>query len=237
MPKVPKVMKKRIRIQGTLTFLSIIATAFLSKYLFQDWKEKVFDEFWDVLGIVIILLGFLFRIVARGYKEENSSAGNRLIKDGPYALMRNPMYLGTLLIGLGITLVIFQWWVFLLFLTVFFLIYFPQVKSEENVLGERFGKEYKTYCKLTPRCMPNLLLKIKKMHSCLRFKLAWVKSELVSLTGIVGLVIFAEAWKEMKLFGRQEYWFEAAESIVTVVIVAATIIFLFCEKGNAKKTE
>lgn len=230
-------MKKRIRIQGTLTFLSIIATAFLSKYLFQNWKEKLFDEFWDVLGITIILLGFLFRIVARGYKEENSSAGKRLIKDGPYALMRNPMYLGTLLIGLGVTLVIFQWWVFLLFAAAFFLIYFPQVKSEENVLAKRFGKEYETYCELTPRCIPNLLLKIKKMHSCLRFKLAWIKSEWVSLAGIVGLVIFAEAWEEMKLFGRQEYWNEALESIATVIIVVAIIILLFHKKGNAKRAE
>ncbi len=230
-------MKKRIRIQGTLTFLAIIATAFFSKYLFQNWKEKLFDEFWDVVGIMIILLGFLFRIVARGYKDENSSAGKTLIKDGVYALMRNPMYLGTLLIGLGINLVIFKWWVFLLFAGVFFLIYFPQVKSEENVLAKRFGKEYEKYCESTPRCIPNLLLKIKKIRGCLRFKLAWIKSEWVSLTGIVGLVIFAEAWKEMKLFGRQEYWNEALESIATVIILAVIIILLFHEKGNTKRTE
>ncbi len=230
-------MKKRIRIQGILIFSSVIAAIFLSKYLFQNWKEEMLDEFWDSIGIIIILLGFLFRVVARGYKEEKSLAGKMLVKDGPYALMRNPMYLGTLLIGLGIVVVIFQWWVFLLFAAVFLLIYFPQVRTEEKMLLGHFGEEYSNYCKATPRYLPKLFLKIKEICSCMRFKWGWIKSEGVSLIIILGLVIFAEAWKDMNLLGRKEYLNEILESIATVAIVIASIILLFHEKENYRRTQ
>ncbi len=228
-------MKKRIRIQGILFFSSVIASIFLSKYLFQNWKEEMLDKFWDIIGIIIILLGFLFRVVARGYKEKKSLAGKMLVKDGPYALMRNPMYFGTLLIGLGIIVVIFQWWVFLLFAAVFLLIYFPQVRAEEKMLLVHFGEEYSNYCKATPRYFPKLILRIKEICSCMRFKWAWIKSEAVSLTVILGLVIFAEAWKDMSLLNRQEYWKEISESIATIIMVITVIILLFHEKENYRR--
>lgn len=225
-------MKKRIRIQGMLVFFSVIAAIFLSKYLFQDWKEEILDEFWDIIGIVIILAGFLFRIVARGYKEENSLAGKMLIKDGPYALMRNPMYFGTLLIGLGVIVVIFQWWVFLLFAAVFLLIYFPQVRTEEKILLGHFGEEYSQYCKVTPRYLPKLILRIKEICSCMRFKWGWIKRERVSLIVTLAVVIFAEAWKDMRSLGRQAYWNELWGSFVTILIVILIISLLFHEKKN-----
>lgn len=230
-------MKKRIGIQGALVFLAIILTFFLSKYLFPNWKEEAPDKICDILGFIVILLGFLFRIVARGHKQENSSGGARLIKDGPYELMRNPMYFGTLLIGLGVTLVIFQWWVFLLFMTVFFLIYFSQVKSEEVFLSNRFGKEYDSYRETTPRYFPNPCLIIQKRRQCIFFKWPWIKKELVSLLWIVSLVIFAEVWQDARLFGSQEYWKETIESIGTVIIVVTIIIFLFHGKENSGRTK
>ncbi len=230
-------MKKRIRIQGTLVFSAIIITFFLSKYLFPNWETETPDKILDILGFAVILLGFLFRIVARGYKQDNSSGGKRLIKDGPYELMRNPMYFGTLLIGLGVTLVVFQWWVFLLFITVFFLIYFSQVKSEESLLSSRFGKEYEDYRKSTPRYFPNPWVIIKRSRQCIFFKWPWIKKELVSLAGIVSLVIFAEVWQDARLFGRQEYWKETIESIGTVIVAITIIILLFHEKENSRRTK
>lgn len=225
-------MKKRIRIQGILVFSSVITTIFLSKYLFQNWKEEMLDEFWDIVGIIIILLGFLFRIVARGHKEENSLSGKMLIKDGLYALMRNPMYFGTLLIGLGVVMVIFQWWVFLLFAAVYLGIYFPQVRREEKILLARFGEEYHDYCESTPRYLPKLFPKIKDLCSFIRFKWGWIKREFVSLIAILSMVIFAEAWKDMKSLGGKAYWNELLESFITIIIVILIVNLLFHEKKN-----
>ncbi len=141
----------------------------------------------------------------------------------------------TLLIGLGVIVEIFQWWVFLLFAVVYLLIYFPQVRSEENMLWRRFDKEYNSYCKATPRYFPKLFIKIKVIFRCLRFKWEWIKSERVSLIGTLGLVMFAEAWKDMRLFGWKGYLNEISEFIATVAIVIAGIILLFHEKENYKR--
>ncbi|MDI6758843.1 MAG: methyltransferase, partial [Candidatus Omnitrophota bacterium] len=128
-------MKKRIRIQGMLIFLAVVLTISIPKFVFPYWKEEPLEEFLDVLGVGIVLFGFLFRIAARGYKEEKSFGGKNLVKDGPYYLMRNPMYFGTSLIGIGITIALFKLWIILLFLIICFLIYIPQVKKEEDLLS------------------------------------------------------------------------------------------------------
>lgn len=89
-------------------------TILFSKFLFPHWKKEILDEFLDAIGISLVLFGFLFRIAARGYKADGSPEGKKLITNGLYGLMRNPMYVGTLLIGLGINLVLFEWWVAIL---------------------------------------------------------------------------------------------------------------------------
>ena len=108
-------MKKRIGIQGFLLFLAMLMSVLLSKVIFPKWQQKILDEVLNCIGISVILTGFLFRISARGYKSEGSDNGKKLITDGPYSLMRHPMYFGTLLIGAGSILVLFAWWTFLLF--------------------------------------------------------------------------------------------------------------------------
>lgn len=76
-------MKRRIRPQGILIFLAITLSIFLSKSLFPQWEKEALDKFLDALGIAIVLFGFLFRIMARGYKAEESPQGQTLITEGP----------------------------------------------------------------------------------------------------------------------------------------------------------
>src|SRR3990167_1802669 len=116
-------MKPRIKIQGLSIFISIVITIFLHKMLFPRWEGRLWNELFNFLGILLVLFGFLFRVSARGHKEERSSQGRSLVNDGPYALVRNPMYFGTLLIGIGAIAILFQFWTIFLFLAVFLLIY------------------------------------------------------------------------------------------------------------------
>lgn len=225
-------MKKRIRIQGILIFFAMSATIFLSRYLFPDRQNYLSDKFFEISGIGLILVGFLFRIVARGYKEEQSECGGRLIKGGPYQLMRNPMYFGTLLIGTGVIASIFEWWVFLFFIIIYSMIYFPQVKNEENVLSARFGTEYSDYCSGTPRYLPNISLMVKRLPACMFFKWAWVKKESVSLASVLALVIFIHAWQYSRLFGLQVYGKEILKSVITVIAGISGIIVIFHGKEN-----
>lgn len=225
-------MKRRIRIQGFIIFMVVIASILLSKFLFPHWKKEILDEFLDALGIGIVLFGLLFRIAARGYKAEVSPDGKYLITDGLYSLMRHPMYFGTLLIGLGIVLVLFKWWVFFLFLPIFLLIYIPQIQQEENQLYRRFGNEYKTYCKRIPKYFPNIysLFKID-LRDYLFFKRVWIKREIPSLMGVIGIVIAIETWEDVKQFGYSEYTKELLE--FSLIIAIFVIIFiLFYKKEN-----
>ena len=226
-------MKKRIGLQGCLIFLAVIVTVFFSKYLFPAWKKERIDEILDLIGIFVLMFGFLLRIAARGYKVEWSGEGKNLIKGGPYSLIRNPMYFGTLLIGLGITMVIFQWWVFLLYLSVYLAIYLPQIKKEEKFLLDRFGQEYQDYCKATPRFFPRVTSLFRgNLRKCIFFKWSWIGRELVSFSIVAVLVVFAESWKDSRLFGSIEFLKELAESITAVVAYAVFTVLLFHGKEN-----
>jgi protein-S-isoprenylcysteine O-methyltransferase Ste14 len=203
---------------------------FLSKFLFPHWKQEPLDEFLDALGIILVLLAFFIRISARGFKAEKSNKGECLIKDGPYSLMRNPMYFGTLLIGLGIVLVLFQWWAFLLFLIVFLLIYIPQIKVEEKVLSKQFGDKYKDYCKGTPKYFPNISVIFKAdPRDYLFLKWKWIKKELFSLIAVVGCIIAIEAWEDVKMFGYMEFIKEPLE-LALIIAVFVIVIILFNKK-------
>jgi len=192
-------MKIRIKIQGALMFLGLGAIILFSNYVFPHWKYGVLDKALDVVGMGFILFGFLFRISARGYKEEKCSNGKNLVKDGPYAIIRNPMYFGTFIIGTGVVMMLLELWFFFLFGVIFLLIYIPQMKKEENILSERFGQEYKEYCKFTSKYFPRFdyLLKLNKYISLKPF---WIRKEIVSIVTTVIVVVSIKIWEYIRLF-------------------------------------
>lgn len=225
-------MKKRIGIQGFLIFLAIITTILLSKFLFPHWNGKIGDEFLDTLGIALVFLGFLFRISARGYKSEKSSEGRILMADGPYGFIRNPMYFGTLLIGSGIVSVLFQWWAFLLFLGVFLTIYIPQIHKEEQKLQSQFGDEYAAYCKKIPKYFPRIsgLLRLN-LKGYLPLTWPWIRKELISLIGVMGILLAVEGWQDALVFGLRGYTKELLE-LFFIVVSFIVIFILFYGKDS-----
>lgn len=76
---------------------------------------------------------------------------SRLITKGVYNYSRNPMYLGLLLVLLAFGLTLGN--AFNTLVAAGFVSYMNkfQIKPEEEILGEKFGKEYSIYCKLTRR--------------------------------------------------------------------------------------
>lgn len=212
-------MKRRIRIQGMLILLAALAVILLCEAVFPRWKNKRLDEFLDIAGLVFVLTGFLFRISARGYKKEGSLNGGRLVTGGPYAVIRNPMYFGTFMIGTGFVIVLLEWWAWLIFMGVFLLIYVPQVKREEAVLRERFGGEYTGYCADVPQYFPHLgrLFALKKY---LPLKLPWVKKEAPSFIGALAVLIIVEAWRDG----------EAALNIAAILFFMFLILLVFKER-------
>lgn len=216
-------MKKRIRIQGALIFLSLVLILLSGAFL-PRWKHKHVDGLLDFAGIGFVLIGFTIRVSARGYKEEGSAQGRRLVTGGPYAYSRNPMYFGTFLIGTGIVLLLLKIWAFLLFTAVFLAIYLPQTKEEEKVLFERFGEQYKKYLQVTPRFFPGVI-GLFKIARCLYLKRSWISKELVSFAVTITIVSVIEIWEDVQSFGKSELVKEPIK-LAAIITLFLTLLFI-----------
>jgi protein-S-isoprenylcysteine O-methyltransferase Ste14 len=103
------------------------------------------------LGLPVSVLGLLLRAWATGHVEKNI----KLAESGPYAYVRNPLYLGTLLVAAGFVIASRRWWLAILFGAVFLLIYLPAIELEEQHLRELFP-EFTGYAERVPALWPTL---------------------------------------------------------------------------------
>lgn len=100
-------------------------------------------------GAVLVITGLLVRALASGHVRKNEA----LATSGPYAYTRNPLYLGSLLIGVGFAIAARSWWVGALLVVMFFAIYLPVIRGEEVFLRNRFP-EFEDYVRQVPRMFP-----------------------------------------------------------------------------------
>jgi len=103
------------------------------------------------LGLPVSVLGLALRAWAAGHLEKNRT----LAESGPYAYVRNPLYIGTLAVAAGFVIASRRWELAFLFAAVFLLIYLPVVELEEQHLRSLFP-EYVDYAKRVPRLWPRL---------------------------------------------------------------------------------
>lgn len=101
-------------------------------------------------GVPFILLGETIRTWASGFIKKD----RELAQGGPYALTRNPLYLGNFLIGVGFSLMANNPALLILFLTVFAVIYGFTIKNEERSLLNKFGDSYLAYKSRVPVFFP-----------------------------------------------------------------------------------
>ena len=103
-------------------------------------------------GAVVSLIGLAIRAWASGHIRKNSL----LAISGPYAYTRNPLYLGSFMLGLGFTIASGRWLLAILFAALFLGIYFPVMRVEASTMADLFGEEYERYKKAVPLFLPRL---------------------------------------------------------------------------------
>ncbi|MFB3880651.1 MAG: isoprenylcysteine carboxylmethyltransferase family protein [Armatimonadota bacterium] len=107
---------------------------------------------WSLWGIPLVVLGEALRTWAAGHLVKDE----RLTTGGPYAHVRNPLYLGSLLSTVGFLLVLGDWLLAAIFLALALAIYLPTVKQEEDYLRRMHGEAFDTYRKAVPGIIPRL---------------------------------------------------------------------------------
>ena len=104
------------------------------------------------IGGAIALPGLLLRAWATGHLRKNDA----LAVTGPYAYTRNPLYLGSFLIGTGFTVASGRLVLGILFAALFLGIYLPVMRVESKTLAKLFGESYQRYLKAVPLFLPRL---------------------------------------------------------------------------------
>ena len=100
-------------------------------------------------GLPVSLLGLALRAWAARHLEKNAA----LTDSGPYAWVRNPLYLGTLTAGAGFVIASRRWELGVLFAVVFLFIYLPVVELEEQYLAQLFPG-FPDYARRVHKLMP-----------------------------------------------------------------------------------
>lgn len=114
----------------------------------------------DIAGIVVALLGEGLRIITIGYEYIERGGRNRqvyaskLVQGGVFAHCRNPLYVGNILLAIGISMVVHSLVFYLSVLPLVALAYISIVSAEERFLISKFGNEYIQYCNRVNRWAP-----------------------------------------------------------------------------------
>lgn len=105
-----------------------------------------------IAGSVVVLVGVLIRAWASGHIRKAKT----LAVSGPYAYTRNPLYVGSMIIGLGFTVASGVWWLAILFAVLFLGIYLPVMRVEIGDMRRIFGAEFDEYERNVPLFLPRL---------------------------------------------------------------------------------
>lgn len=107
---------------------------------------------WSLIaGSCLVVIGLAVRAIASGHVRKNE----QLTTSGPYAYTRNPLYLGSLVIALGFVIASRSWIVAAIAVVLFFVIYIPVIRGEEQFLRAQFP-EFANYSQHVPRLLPRI---------------------------------------------------------------------------------
>jgi len=124
--------------------------------------SRTADLWLDLLGILVAFTGQALRIAVIGYRYIVRGGKNRrvhaedLVTDGFFALSRNPLYVGNILVLFGLFIIWNTPLLYLIGVPFVLLGYRGIVAAEEAFLRRKFGADYDEYCRTTNRWIPDL---------------------------------------------------------------------------------
>jgi protein-S-isoprenylcysteine O-methyltransferase Ste14 len=133
-------------------------------------------EVWRyVIGVAVAFAGQTIRAltiglayIIRGGKDRKVYA-RTLVKDGIFAHCRNPLYLGNILIVIGLGIAAHSVPFYMIGTPLFIFMYMAIIRAEEHFLANTFGEEYVEYSRKVNRLIPEMS-GLKKTIGSMQFK-------------------------------------------------------------------
>lgn len=144
-----------MRVTATRIFAIVIVLLILfTGHSFEH--DTLIDISFEISGLILLSICSLGRLWALMYLTGYKS--NRIITEGPFSMVRHPLYVFTFIGTVGIGLASENVLV-LLVIIVFYASYYPlTILAEEKKLMTKFGQDYLKYMQHTPRFLPKLSL-------------------------------------------------------------------------------
>ncbi|WP_228412680.1 methyltransferase family protein [Chryseobacterium sp. SC28] len=168
------------------------------------FSEAIFgaDYYWIaiVVGLLITILGQAIRgatiglaYIVRGGKDKKVYA-EHLVTEGLFSHVRNPLYIGNILMLLGLGILANSLIYTVIIIPIFLFIYQCIVLAEENFLRKKFGGEFDIYIKRVHRWIPTLA-GFRETFANMEFKWKrWLikeyNTQFIWLCGIVLIILF-----------------------------------------------
>lgn len=145
-------------------------------------------------GIFPVLIGQCIRIWSSGYIHKNQI----LTVTGPYSLSRNPLYVGSFVLGTGFMVAMGVVWIAAVFLFFYSCVYWFTIRWEENKLARKFPDGWEDYKEAVPRFLPFSSLPVYRPGD---FNWAQVIKNRELLNGLVVLAVYAMLWAKAIFMG------------------------------------
>ena len=131
-----------------IPFLISIAIQFIIPF---SLPQGILRQVLIPVGIALIIIGIGFIVLARrefahfGQPTDPGHPTNKVIKTGVFSISRNPLYLGSVIVFLGIALTLNILWTLVTLLLSIIICLYILIIPEEQYLAVKFGEEYKEY--------------------------------------------------------------------------------------------
>ncbi len=173
-----------------------------------------------LMGIPVIMLGEAIRIWSHGYIHK----AKELAMDGPYAHVRNPLYVGNFLIGFGFCLIIWNPIMIALYVIGFMGVYWITIKAEEQRLALKFRGQFQDYMKHVPRFIPQFVPYQKRPRAKFEFQRVMRHGEQITIFAVITLLLI--------LYLRQEIFQEGKPiaspdlAIFNVLLLVSSLLLI-----------
>lgn len=217
--------------------IAFVVFALATRPLAAFGSERA-DRWMDAAGVLVAVAGQALRAlviglayIRRGGKDGKVHA-DTLVTEGLFAHSRNPLYVGNMLVFMGLFVVLNSVWGYVVGIPFFLFAYLSIVRAEEDFLSRRFGGAYEDYCRRVNRFVPSLA----GLGATIRgMAFDWrrlVRKEYGSTFTWITTAIALHVWET---YVRQG--FEAARPVLRAALVAwAPVVLGYATARYLKKT-